>query len=147
MRVMVMRNIEMDLDITNGAHSEITEIVLHPDEPLIGNQAVVELKYLPLYILVKLTWTWASPLEGLAESVIPLEPTAITKQIQVKTTGGKTMMQTVQQKQFPMTATYTFTDYQSQGQMLLCILVDIATPPSSTLSLFNLYIALSRGSG
>src|SRR5271170_6891262 len=46
MRVMVTRNIETDLDITNGARGEITEIVLHPDEPLIGKQAVVELKYL-----------------------------------------------------------------------------------------------------
>ncbi|KAJ3862240.1 hypothetical protein EV359DRAFT_45559 [Lentinula novae-zelandiae] len=36
-----------------------------------------------------------------------------------------------------MTAAYAFTDYQPQG------LVDIGKPPTGTLSLFNLYMALS----
>ncbi|KAJ7867675.1 hypothetical protein B0H14DRAFT_2730641, partial [Mycena olivaceomarginata] len=33
------------------------------------------------------------------------------------------------------------------GQMIPYVLVDIASPPSGTLSLFNLYVALSRSSG
>ncbi|KAJ6563749.1 hypothetical protein B0H10DRAFT_1843442 [Mycena sp. CBHHK59/15] len=53
---------------------------------------------------------------------------------------------TVKRKQFPLTAAYSFTDYRSQGQTLPYVFVDIATPPSGALSLFNLYIALSRSS-
>ena len=46
-----------------------------------------------------------------------------------------------------MTAAYAFTDYRSQGQTIPAALVDIATPPSGGLTLFNLYVALSRSSG
>ncbi|KAF8546656.1 hypothetical protein OG21DRAFT_1364943, partial [Imleria badia] len=48
-----------------------------------------------------------------------------------------------------MTAAYAFTDYpgRSQGQTIPAVLVDIATLPSGGLSLFNLYVALSRSSG
>ena len=41
-----------------------------------------------------------------------------------------------------MTAAYTFTDYWSQGQMIPYVIVDIGSPPTGTLSLFNLYVAL-----
>ncbi|KIJ05456.1 hypothetical protein PAXINDRAFT_21291 [Paxillus involutus ATCC 200175] len=44
-------------------------------------------------------------------------------------------------------AAYAFTDYRSQGQTILSVLVDIATPPTGGLNLFNLYVALSRSSG
>ncbi|KAI5984330.1 hypothetical protein EDD15DRAFT_2115244, partial [Pisolithus albus] len=43
-----------------------------------------------------------------------------------------------------ITAAYAFTDYRSQGQTLDSVIVDIATPPSGGLNLFNLYVALSR---
>ena len=37
MKVMVTENIEIDLDLINGAWGEIVDIVLHPDEPPIGD--------------------------------------------------------------------------------------------------------------
>ncbi|PBK58625.1 hypothetical protein ARMSODRAFT_900263 [Armillaria solidipes] len=46
-----------------------------------------------------------------------------------------------------MTAAYGFTDYRSQGQSLICVIVDIAKPPTGKMNLFNLYVALSRSSG
>ncbi|KAJ7915375.1 hypothetical protein B0H13DRAFT_1610630 [Mycena leptocephala] len=46
-----------------------------------------------------------------------------------------------------MTGAYAFTDYRSQGQTTPYVLVDIAKPPTETLRLFNLYVALSRSSG
>ena len=46
-----------------------------------------------------------------------------------------------------MTLAYAFTDYQSQGQTIPFIMVDIATLLTGGLSLFNLYVALSRSSG
>ncbi|KAJ7936582.1 hypothetical protein B0H13DRAFT_1587494, partial [Mycena leptocephala] len=36
---------------------------------------------------------------------------------------------------------------RSQDQTIPYVLVDIASPPSGKLSLFNLYVALSRSSG
>jgi hypothetical protein len=60
MKVLVTNNIETDLDITNGTQREIVDIILHPDEPPVGTDPIVKLKYTPLYILVKLAYTRAS---------------------------------------------------------------------------------------
>jgi len=65
MKVMVTTNVEMDLDVTNNARREIVDIILHPDKPPVGDGPVVKLKYLPAYILVKLTHTQATQLDGL----------------------------------------------------------------------------------
>ncbi|KAI6023076.1 hypothetical protein PISMIDRAFT_121018 [Pisolithus microcarpus 441] len=46
-----------------------------------------------------------------------------------------------------MTATCAFTDYCSQGQTIPTVLIDIATPPTGGLNLFNLYVALSQSLG
>ncbi|KAI5989033.1 hypothetical protein EDD15DRAFT_2171871 [Pisolithus albus] len=46
-----------------------------------------------------------------------------------------------------MTPAYAFTDYRSQGQTLTSVIINIATPPTGGLNLFNLYIALSRSRG
>ncbi|KAI0681789.1 hypothetical protein C8T65DRAFT_598087 [Cerioporus squamosus] len=60
----------------------------------------------------------------------------------------KPVQRTVQRRQFPITPAYAFTDYRSQGQTIPTVLVDIKSPPGpSKLSLFNLYVALSRSSG
>jgi len=48
---------------------------------------------------------------------------------------------------FVMKRVEEFRDYRSQGQTVFYVLVDIATPPTGGLSLFNLYVALSRSSG
>ncbi|KAI5989698.1 hypothetical protein EDD15DRAFT_2171054 [Pisolithus albus] len=39
------------------------------------------------------------------------------------------------------------TTYRSQGQTLPSVIVDIATPPTGGLNLFNLYVGLSRSRG
>jgi hypothetical protein len=44
-------------------------------------------------------------------------------------------------------AAYAFTDYSSQGQTLPYVIINIRSPPTGTLSLFNLYVVLSRSSG
>ncbi|KAI6043798.1 hypothetical protein EDC04DRAFT_2946394 [Pisolithus marmoratus] len=46
-----------------------------------------------------------------------------------------------------MTTAYAFTNYCSQGQTIPFIIMDIASPPTGGLNLFNLYVALSRSSG
>ncbi|KIM63522.1 hypothetical protein SCLCIDRAFT_117201, partial [Scleroderma citrinum Foug A] len=39
------------------------------------------------------------------------------------------------------------TGSQAQGQTIPYVIVDIATPPTGSLNLFNLYVMLSRSSG
>ncbi|TFK78128.1 hypothetical protein K466DRAFT_463427, partial [Polyporus arcularius HHB13444] len=46
-----------------------------------------------------------------------------------------------------ITAAYAFTDYRSQGQTIPTVIVDLHTPPGGRLTLFNIYVALSRSSG
>ncbi|KAI0253861.1 hypothetical protein BJV78DRAFT_1122426 [Lactifluus subvellereus] len=53
----------------------------------------------------------------------------------------------VVRRQFPITPAYAFTDYRSQRQTISHVIVDLASPPSGSLSLFNVYVALSRSSG
>ncbi|KAJ3008597.1 hypothetical protein NUW54_g3090 [Trametes sanguinea] len=149
MQVMVTTNIETDLDVANGARGEVVKIILHPDEPEHGDEPVVRLQYPPVYILVRLHRTRATRLEGLEERVIPVEPVRATMQIQVKPRGSsKSVRRSVQRRQFPITGAYAFTDYQSQGQTIPYVIVDLQTPPGGRrLTLFNLYVALSRSHG
>ncbi|KAJ3511695.1 hypothetical protein NLJ89_g3948 [Agrocybe chaxingu] len=136
MKVMVTNNIETDLDLTNGARGEIVDIVLHPDEPPVGDSPIVHLKYVPAYILVKLSRTRASKLEGLDDAVIPVEPITTTYRIKMKV-RGKEITRTIRRRQFPMTAAYSFTDYRAQGQTLRYVIIDISPPPTGKLTLFN----------
>ena len=142
MKVMVTSNIATDLDITNGVRGIITDIILDPDEPPLEDGSITTPKHLPRCILVKLNRTRAARLDGLDDGVIPIFPAKSSMQI---TVGGKT--KTVTQLQYPVTAAYCFTDYRSQGQTIPHVIVNIASPPSSKLSLFNLYVSLSRSSG
>ena len=142
MKVMVTSNLQTDLDITNGARGVISGIVLNPDEPPLEAGSVVTLKNLPECVLVKLSRTRAAALPDLEEGVIPIARISTKTQIRV---NGKT--RTVTRTQFPITAAYSFTDYRAQGQTIPYVVVDIASPPTSGLSLFNLYVALSRSSG
>ncbi len=46
-----------------------------------------------------------------------------------------------------MGSAWAFTDYRALGQTIPYVVLDIASPPYGKLSLFNLYVALSRSSG
>ena len=142
MNVMVTNNLQTDLDITNGARGVVTSIILSPDEPPLDEGPVHTLKYLPECVLVKLSRTRAAALPSLEEGVIPIHRVSTKTQIRIR---GKS--RTVTRTQFPITGAYAFTDYRAQGQTIPYVVVDIASPPTSGLSLFNLYVALSRSSG
>ena len=90
---------------------------------------------------MKLRKTRASKLPGL-DRVIPIEPKITTIKFAVDE-GGQVVHRLGQRCQFPITAAYAFTDYKVQGQTIPQVIVDIACP----LSLFNVYVALSRSSG
>jgi hypothetical protein len=148
MKIMVTDNIETDLDMTNGARGETVDIILHPDEDIPDeDDNIIHLKHLPAYLLVKLPKTRVTSLMGLDNGIIPIEPATTRYRISMETKKGEPIQKSVQRKQFPLTAAYSFTDYRSQGQTLLFVIVNIASPPTGTLTLFNLYVALSRSSG
>lgn len=95
---------------------------------IMSRDGTVCLNHLPLFVHVKLDCTRTSPLLTLPRPLCY--------------PGGS-----VKQRQYPMTNAYAFTDYWVQEQTIPHIIVDIAKPPSGSLNLFNLYVALSRSSG
>ena len=142
MKVMVTNNLQTDLDITNGARGVVTNIILNHNEPPLEDGSTVHLKFLPECILVKLSRTRAATLPHLEDGVIPIQRVSSSMQIRV---DGKA--RTVTRTQFPITGADSFTDYRAQGQTIPYVVIDIAPPPTSGLSLFNLYVSLSRSSG
>lgn len=149
MKVMVTLNLATDLDVANGARGVVTRIVLDPDEPPIPEQGVVELSRPPAFIVVHLDRTRMECLHGLQDGEIPIEPIEQTFNVEVEGADveRRRLKKTVHRRQLPITPAYAFTDYRSQGQTIPYVIVDIARPPSGKLSLFNLYVALSRSSG
>ena len=94
---MVTSNIETNLDVTNGAQGEIINIILHPDEPPLGDDPIVTLQHLPSYILVKLKRTCTERLEGLDKGVIPVEvaPRSFQIKVRLRTSNSKSITQEV----------------------------------------------------
>ena len=142
--VMVTVNIQTDLDLANGVRGTIEAIILDERERAMSSSEThtIHLQYPPRYVLVKLDRTKAPTLEGLSSNVIPIVP--VKKTFTIDRKGVKT---TVNRIQLPLTLGYTFTDYRSQGQTLEPVIVDIGPPPNGHLTPFNVYVALSRGTG
>ncbi|QRV90748.1 Helitron helicase-like domain at N-terminus [Ceratobasidium sp. AG-Ba] len=146
MEVMVTYNVETELDVANGARGTIVEIILDRREQLDGlaeTPTEVKLNYPPECVLVKLARTKAQPIGELEQGVIPIVP--MQRGYQITLEGGN--RKGVVRRQLPMTPAYAFTDYRSQGQTISKVIVDIARPPTGSLTPFNAYVALSRSSG
>jgi hypothetical protein len=141
MKVMVTFNVQTDLDVSNGARGEIVDIMLDEHEPDLPSESIISLTYPPLYVLVRLTRTKASALEGLPQGIIPI--TAIERTYSFQDVNGT--KQTVHRFQLPMTTGWAFTDIRSQGQTIYPVVVDIGRPPSGHLTAFNAYVTLSQG--
>jgi hypothetical protein len=73
----------------------------------------------------------------------PSSPISAHYHVKMTTTGGKTIQWTIKRQKYALTPAYTFTDYCSQGVTIPHILLNITPPPTGTLNLFNLYVALS----
>ena len=140
--VMVTLNILTDLDVANGVRGRIEGVVLDERERLIQTKDshIASLQYPPRYVLVKLDRTKAPALDGLPQNVIPITP--VKKTFVINREGTKV---SVTRSQLPLTLAYAFTDYRSQGQTLQPVIIDIGPPPFGSLTPFNMYVALSRG--
>jgi hypothetical protein len=117
---------------------------MHPDDERVTDSTRITLNHMPAYLLVKMDHTRLGPLNGLTERVVPIEPVTHKMQIKIKTDNGQVVKRTVERSQFAITPCYAFTDYRSQGQTVQRAIVDIAPPASGSISLFNLYVMLSR---
>ena len=139
MKVMVIFNVEADLDVANGAKGETIKIVLDENESNYSlTQSIGRLKYPPMYMLIRTKSSKVPGLEGLEQNIIPLMPMEHTFLI---TQGSQS--KTVVRKQLLLITAYTFTDYRSQRQTVQDAIIDIASPPTGTLTPFDIYVALS----
>lgn len=136
--------IHTDLDVANGVRGTIEAVVLDGREQLMTTKEtnLYRLRFLPRYVLVRLDRTKAPRLHGLSQNVIPIVP--VMKSFAINKDGKKL---SVNRTQLPLTLAYTFTDYRSQGQTIEPVIVDIGPPPHGYLTPFNIYVALSRGTG
>jgi hypothetical protein len=144
MKIMVMFNVETKLDVTNGARGEVVDVVLDEREEEIEQESsILNLKFPPCYILVRLLHSRMPKLAGLPDGVIPITP--MKKNYTFKDSKGEKV--TVIRRQLPVTPAYALTDYRGQGQTLCPVFIDIGRPPSGELTPFNVYVALSRARG
>ena len=142
--VMVTLNIMTELDVANGVRGIVEAIVLDERESVIGtgDEHTIKLRYPPRYVLVRLDRTKAPSLKGLSRNVIPIIP--VKKTFMINKGSSKI---TINRTQLPLTLAYAFTDYRSQGQTLQPVMIDIGPPPYGHLTPFNVYVALTRGTG
>ena len=144
MEVMVTFNVSTNLDMANGARGHIVDIVLDEKEQAPeGRTHFMRLEYPPLYVLVAMNRTKATPLDGLEAGVLPIAPQS--RSFTVTSAKGKRI--SISRQQLPITPAYTFTDYRAQAQTIEYCVVDIGTPPTGRLTPFNAYVALSRSRG
>ena len=81
-------------------------------------------------------------LPGLAKGTIPIFPSHKMFAI-----GSQSKKKMIDRWQCALTKAYAFTNYESQGQTIECVIVDISKPPSGSLLGFNVYVALPRSQG
>jgi len=144
MEILITFNISTDVDVANGAHGQIVDIVLDSREEFnISMSHEIELKYPPTYILVCMLCTRAHTLDGLDNGVLPI--TSLKKNFNIVIANGTKI--SVNRQQLPITPAYALTDYRSQAQTIDHCIVDLGTPPSGQLTPFNAYVALSRSWG
>ena len=147
MPVLVTQNIHTELDITNGARGTLVDIILDPAEPIPSrSQRIVNLQHPPAFILVKLYHSRAPRFGAEDNTTVPICPVKKSIRLNLHENSKKTVC-TVTRRQLPITAAYALTDYRAQGQTIPAVILDLAPPPTGKLSLFNLYVALSRSSG
>jgi ATP-dependent exoDNAse (exonuclease V) alpha subunit len=143
-KVMVTSNINTDINVANGTRGKIVEVTLDPREAeTVRWGPRITLRYPPCCILLKLERGNSSQVGNLPEGVVPIFPQERTYQLRFP--GGK--VKSVKQKQLPITGAYALTDYCAQGQTIERVIIDLATPPTGTLTPFSAYVALSRSSG
>ena len=139
MRAMVLLNMATDADLANGSRGIIKDIILDPRETGTPDDTnTIFLSNPPSAILFAPLNGERITFPGLSDGIVPVFPSRTSFPLHGKT---------VHRQQYALTPAYAFTDFKSQGQTIESVIVDLARPPSSFLSGFNAYVALSRSRG
>ena len=143
MKVMVLENISPNASLANGSCGIITDILLDPKEIIEDSNApTIWLQYRPAAILFK---PFAPPkirFQGLPLGVVPIFP--LHKKFKLGDKPSITLERT---------PVCTHTGIHIHGLQItrsgnrVCVIVDIAKPPSGALTAFNTYVSLSRSRG
>ena len=142
MKAMVTMNISTETDLANGLRGVVEDIILDPREKIdINHATTIQLQYPPAAILFKPLFSHKHKFPGLPEGTVPIFPTK--KKFKL---GGRSGV-CIEREQFALTPAYAFTDFKSQGQTIESVIVDLAKPPSGTLTGFHTYVSLSRSHG
>ena len=142
MKAMILANISTDSDLANGSRGIIENILLDPREEVQElSTRTIYLQYPPAAIIFRPFFSRNKQLPGFANGCVPILPTQKTFKL-----GGKTGS-VIHRLQYPITPAYAFTDFKSQGQTIESVIVDLAKPPTGSLTSFNAYVALSRSRG
>ena len=142
MKTMVLTNIAPDADLANGSRGVVSDIILNAKEELPSPLPdTVHLQHPPAAILFQPLNGHGHQIDGLPPNTIPIFPLQKTFRL-----GGRTGP-TIHREQFSLCPAYAFTDFKSQGQTMEHVIVDLAKPPSGSLTGFNAYVALSRSRG
>lgn len=104
MKVMVTMNVKTDLDVANGSHGEIVDIMLHLEEPEHPYATTVPPAHPSACVLVKLNNGDRLQLSGLTPAVTPLHPSFQTFQVAKGRGNGKGFE--VTREQFCLTLAY-----------------------------------------
>lgn len=144
MKAMVQVNFAIEADIANGTRGTIEGIVLDERETIVDadENGDTFLKYPPVLILFRPDRKTKLRFAEIPEGLIPLTPSSTTFSVQVQGSKFK-----IVRRQYAMTPGYAFTDYKSQGQTIDYVLIDLAKPPSGSLTPFSAYVLLSRSRG
>jgi hypothetical protein len=146
MKAMVLQNIATEADLTNGTRGQVAEIVLDSREDQMQRDdetGFTHLRYPPAMVMFKPDKACLTRFDGVPNGLIPIFPT--TQKFNIKQQGEAPTR--LKRRQLAIVASYAFTDYKSQGQTIEQVIIDLAKPPTGSLSPFSAYVALSRNRG
>ena len=145
MQAMALLNIATEAEVANGTHREIQDIILDEREgTLVPNEdGAIMLSYPPSMLLFRPDKPTKLTFGGLPPGIIPLTPSIANFMV----TGRMGKKYKLKGHQYAMTPGYAYTDYKLQSQTIKYVIIDIGKPPTRSLLLFSIYVALSRSRG
>lgn len=134
LRVLLTFNIQVSADLANGTTGIITDIFLDPPEPPISPNSIIhDLHFPPKLIYFKPEQCTLPALSNLPQGILPIKSSSSSFKISLL--NGSTV--SINRQQFPMETAYSLTDYKAQGSTITPVILDLRSPPSSTLNQFT----------
>ncbi len=140
-KVMLTTNIAVELNLTNGAFGEVTQIGLCRRNNYIRNGEQYILGAVPEYVIVRFEDARIPKLVGLNHGEVPIFP--IKSTFQYKFPGAKKSV-SISRYQLPLVTAYSYTTYKAQGKTLDAMITDLLPMSGVPVDPSFAYVALSR---